>query len=100
MMSNVGGVTARDAGEILMGRQLSPKYKTGKNAKKYLRVANVFDGLIDTNDVNEMDFNEGEFATFKLHSGDVLLNEGRAANLLAEVQYFATRSPTAASRTR
>jgi type I restriction enzyme S subunit len=81
-------IKARDAGQILMGRQLSPKYKTGKNTKKYLRVANVFDGFIDTSDVNEMDFNESEFATFRLQSGDVLLNEGQSRELVGRSAIF------------
>ncbi|CAN7202246.1 restriction endonuclease subunit S [Caballeronia sp. LjRoot31] len=81
-------IKARDAGEILMGRQLSPKYKTGKNTRKYLRVANVFDGFIDTSDVNEMDFKESEFATFKLQSGDVLLNEGQSRELVGRSAIF------------
>ena len=81
-------VKARDAGQILMGRQLSPKYKTGKNTRKYLRVANVFDGFIDTSDVNEMDFDESEFATFRLQSGDVLLNEGQSRELVGRSAIF------------
>ncbi|WP_102283012.1 restriction endonuclease subunit S [Ottowia massiliensis] len=86
-------VKARDAGAILMGRQLSPKYKTGKNTKKYLRVANVFDGFIDTSDVNEMDFNESEFETFKLQSGDVLLNEGQSRELVGRSAIFRDEVP-------
>jgi type I restriction enzyme S subunit len=81
-------VKVRDAGHILMGRQLSPKFKTGKNTRKYLRVANVFDGFIDTSDVNEMDFNESEFATFRLQSGDVLLNEGQSRELVGRSAIF------------
>jgi len=81
-------VKARDAGQILMGRQLSPKYRTGKSTRKYLRVANVFDGFIDTSDVNEMDFNESEFSTFRLQSGDVLLNEGQSRELVGRSAIF------------
>lgn len=81
-------VKARDAGQILMGRQLSPKYKTGINTRHYLRVANVFDGFIDTRDVNEMDFNDSEFATFRLQSGDVLLNEGQSRELVGRSAIF------------
>lgn len=81
-------VKARDAGEILMGRQLSPRFKTGQNTKKYLRVANVFDGFIDASDVNEMDFNANEFATFKLQKGDVLLNEGQSRELVGRSAVF------------
>lgn len=86
-------VKVRDAGAILMGRQLSPKYKTGKNTKKYLRVANVFDGYIDTSDVNEMDFNESEFENFKLQSGDVLVNEGQSRELVGRSAIFRDEVP-------
>lgn len=79
---------AREVGDILMGRQLSPKYKTGTNSKKYLRVANVFDGFIDTRDVNEMDFTATEFNTFQLKNGDVLLNEGQSRELVGRSAIF------------
>ncbi len=85
---NCQHVKMRDAGAVLMGRQLSPKYKTGKNTRKYLRVANVFDGYIDTSDVNEMDFSEDEFSTFKLQAGDVLLNEGQSRELVGRSAIF------------
>jgi type I restriction enzyme S subunit len=81
-------IKTRDAGEVLMGRQLSPKYKTGKNTRRYLRVANVFDGFIDTADVNEMDFSDLEFTTFKLQVGDVLLNEGQSRELVGRSAIF------------
>lgn len=81
-------IKMRDAGAVLMGRQLSPKYKTGKNTRKYLRVANVYDGFIDASDVNEMDFSEDEFSTFKLQDGDVLLNEGQSRELVGRSAIF------------
>lgn len=77
-----------EAGAVLMGRQLSPKYRTGKGTRKYLRVANVFDGFIDTSDVNEMDFGDSEFSTFKLRFGDVLLNEGQSRELVGRSAIF------------
>lgn len=86
-------VKACYAGEILMGRQLAPKYKTGKGTRKYLRVANVFDGFIDTSDVNDMDFNEIEFTTFKLQRGDVLLNEGQSRELVGRSAIFSNDVP-------
>lgn len=82
-----------DAGDVLMGRQLSPKYKTGKDTRKYLRVANVFDGFIDTTDLNEMDFSEAEFSTFKLQNGDVLLNEGQSRELVGRSAIFRDEVP-------
>lgn len=75
-------------GDIQMGRQLSPKYKTGQNSRPYLRVANVFDGYIDTSDVSEMDFSDAEFATYSLQRGDVLLNEGQSRELVGRSAIF------------
>lgn len=75
-------------GDIQMGRQLAPKYKTGQNFRPYLRVANVFDGYIDTSDVGEMDFSDAEFATYRLQRGDVLLNEGQSRELVGRSAIF------------
>lgn len=48
----------------------------------YLRVANVFEGRIDTADVKEMHWPKGTFERFKLHPGDILLNEGQSPEFL------------------
>ncbi len=74
--------TIGDAGRVQLGRQRAPKYQSGKHSKPYLRVANVFDGHLDLNDVLTMDFDERDFETFKLTSGDVLLNEGQSRELV------------------
>jgi type I restriction enzyme S subunit len=47
-----------------------------------LRVANVFDGFIDTEDVLEMPFLPAEKARFHLEVGDILLNEGQSLELV------------------
>ncbi|BAY91434.1 MULTISPECIES: restriction endonuclease subunit S [unclassified Tolypothrix] len=75
-------IKVEQAGSVLMGRQLSPKYKTGLFSRPYLRVANVFDGYIDIKEVYEMDFSDVEFETFKLSRGDILLNEGQSRELV------------------
>jgi type I restriction enzyme S subunit len=75
-------------GDVQMGRQLAPKYKTGQNSRKYLRVANVYDGFIDTSDVGEMDFSDAEFSTYRLRPGDVLLNEGQSRELVGRSAIF------------
>lgn len=75
-------------GDVKMGRQLAPKYKTGHNSRKYLRVANVYDGYIDTSDVGEMDFSDTEFSTYRLRQGDVLLNEGQSRELVGRSAIF------------
>jgi len=72
----------RDMGEVLLGRQRSPKYQTGKYSKPYLRVANVFDGFFDLTDVLEMDFDQRDYATYALKPDDILLNEGQSRELV------------------
>lgn len=76
---NTTMVSVADAGEVLMGRQRSPKYQQGISPRPYLRVANVFDGYIDTTDVNQMDFSEVEFSKYQLVPGDILLVEGHSS---------------------
>lgn len=49
---------------------------------KYLRVANVFDGYIDTTDVLEMPFTPEERSRYLLREGDLLLNEGQSLALV------------------
>src|SRR5262252_1893065 len=68
------------AGQVLGGRQRSPHY-VGELCK-YLRVANVFDGFIDTDDVLEMPFSVAEKERFLLKDGDILLNEGQSIELV------------------
>jgi type I restriction enzyme S subunit len=56
--------------------------------RPYLRVANVFDGYIDTDDVKQMHFSEEEFTQFELRPGDVLLNEGQSRELVGRSAIF------------
>jgi type I restriction enzyme, S subunit len=72
-------VTVAQAGEVLMGRQRSPQYEKGISPRPYLRVANVYDGYVDTTDVKVMDFNDREYEVFGLDYGDVLLVEGHSS---------------------
>lgn len=76
---SVKWVRVEQAGEALMGRQRSPKYDKGISPRPYLRVANVYDGYIDTSDVKEMDFSDEEFERYRLLEGDVLLVEGHSS---------------------
>ncbi len=55
---------------------LSPKAKTGKSPRPYLRNANVQWGHIDLTDLSEMDFDDGEYDRYGLLPGDVLICEG------------------------
>ncbi len=75
-----GVVPIGQAGQVLGGRQRSP-HALGEPTK-YLRVANVFDGFIDTADVLKMPFTASERERFFLCVGDILLNEGQSLNLV------------------
>jgi type I restriction enzyme, S subunit len=74
--------TVGDVGRVQLGRQRAPKYHAGPNMKAYLRVANVFEDRIDVTDVMSMQFDVEEFETYRLHAGDILLNEGQSPQLL------------------
>jgi len=75
-------------GDVCAGRQRSPSFTNG-DVRSYLRVANVFDGYIDTSDVNKMPFTEKEFSKYKLENGDVLLNEGQSTELVGRPAMYA-----------
>lgn len=77
------------AGDVQLGRQRAPKYQSGKWTRPYLRVANVFDGYFDFEDVLSMDFNDRDFARYELRSGDILLNEGQSRELVGRCAMFA-----------
>jgi len=66
-----------DAGDVLLGRQRGPQYQTGRCPRPYMRVANVQMNAVKFDDVLEMDFDDRDFAKFRLRWGDVLLNEGQ-----------------------
>lgn len=68
-------------GEVQGGRQRSEKIVKG-NPRKYLRVANVFDGFIDYSTAYEMLFTEAEERIYELLPGDILLNEGQSLELV------------------
>lgn len=71
-----------DLGRVQLGRQRAPKYQTGKFTCPYVRVANVFEDRIDTNDLLSMDFDARDFTKYRLDYGDILLNEGQSIELV------------------
>ena len=75
-------------GDVCAGRQRSPSFTDGE-VRSYLRVANVFDGYIDTSNVNQMLFTEKEFSKYKLEEGDILLNEGQSTELVGRPAMYA-----------
>lgn len=68
-------------GRVQGGRQRSPHLTQGAMTP-YLRVANVFDGYIDTSDVLEMPFSSAEYERYELKPNDLLLNEGQSLELV------------------
>lgn len=61
--------------DVRLGRQRSPKNHTGGQMRPYIRAANVgWQGLL-LNDVKSMNFSDSEMETYRLRSGDLLLNE-------------------------
>jgi type I restriction enzyme S subunit len=68
--TNIGEV-----GEVRLGRQRSPKNRSGKFPTKYIRAANLTWNGLDLTDVLDMDFRPEEQATYGLKAGDVLLSE-------------------------
>lgn len=77
------------AGLVQLGRQRSPANHQGPNMRPYLRVANVFEDRIDLSDVMEMNFTAAEYETFRLHPGDILLNEGQSPHLVGRPAMWA-----------
>ena len=72
--SKIGTVT--QPRKIALGRQRSPANDIGPDMVRYLRAANVKDGVLDFSDVKEMNFSPSEQSRFSLRRGDVLVTEG------------------------
>lgn len=70
-----------EVGAVQAGRQRSPHFVKGE-LRSYLRVANIFDGYIDTSDVLRMLFTKEDFERYRLQDGDILLNEGQSLELV------------------
>ena len=73
--------TVGQAGRLQLGRARHPDWHNGPEMRPYLRVANIFEDRIVTDDVMTMDFS-GVFDKYRLHPGDILLNEGQSPHLL------------------
>jgi len=88
-------VRVEDAGTVTLGRQRSPQHHNGPHMRPYLRVANVFEDRIDTTDAMEMNFTPGEYETYGLKYGDILLNEGQSLEWLGRPAMFRDEIPGA-----
>ncbi len=82
-------------GDVQLGRQRSPEHHTGPHMRPYLRVANVFEDRIDTADVLQMNFTPEEYETYRLESGDILLNEGQSLHLVGRPAMYRGEVPGA-----
>ncbi|WP_432069111.1 restriction endonuclease subunit S [Streptomyces sp. AA1529] len=72
-----------DMASVRLGRQRSPKNHEGESMRPYLRAANVgWEGL-QLDDVKKMNFSDEEAETYRLHTGDIVLNE--ASGSVSEV---------------
>ncbi|EMN4466514.1 restriction endonuclease subunit S [Aeromonas hydrophila] len=87
--------TVAELGEIKLGRQRSPQNHTGEHMVPYLRVANVYEGFIDTSDVKEMNFTPAEQEIFRLQVDDILLNEGQSLELVGRASIYNGEVPGA-----
>lgn len=67
--------TIGDIATVQLGRQRSPQHHAGLQMRPYLRAANVTWQGISTSDVKQMNFDDADFAKYKLGTGDLLLNE-------------------------
>ncbi len=76
-----------ELGEIQAGKARSPHGHNG-TLRPYLRVANVFDGHIDTSDVSSMLFTDREWQNYRLSCGDILLNEGQSLHLVGRAAQY------------
>ncbi|CAI1528589.1 restriction endonuclease subunit S [Serratia marcescens] len=77
-----------DIGDLKLGRQRSPKDHHGPYMTPYLRVANVHDNEIRTDDLKFMNFTPEERVVFSLEYGDILLNEGQSLELVGRPAIF------------
>lgn len=71
-----------DFSKISYGIQKSPANRPGKNARPYLRVANVQKGKLDLSEIKYIDVPDGELESLLLKKGDLLICEGNSADLV------------------
>lgn len=90
-----GWIRVSEAGSVQLGRQRAPQHHQGEHMRPYLRTANVYEDRIDLSDVLEMNFTPEEFETYRLTSGDILLNEGQSRELVGRPAMYRGELPGA-----
>ena len=78
-------------GEVIAGKALAAK-APGEH-RPYLRTKNVFDGIIDVEDVLFMPMTDPEFERFIVLPNDVLLNEGQSLELVGRCSLYQAEYP-------
>ena len=71
--------TAGQASEVQGGIQKQPKRAPVANAFPFLRVANVLRGVLDLEEVHQIELFPGELEKLRLLSGDLLIVEGNGS---------------------
>jgi type I restriction enzyme S subunit len=87
--------SVQQVGKVQLGRQRAPQHHVGPHMCPYLRVANVFEDRIDISDVMEMNFTPDEYEVYRLHFGDILLNEGQSMELVGRPAIYRDEVPGA-----
>ena len=64
-----------EVARVQLGRQRSPQHHAGPQMRPYLRAANVTWAGLSLDNVKQMNFDDGDFDTYRLWAGDLLLNE-------------------------
>ncbi len=64
-----------EVARVQLGRQRSRQHHVGPQMRPYLRAANVTWAGLSLDDIKQMNFDEGDFETYRLWPGDLLLNE-------------------------
>jgi type I restriction enzyme S subunit len=77
--------TVGEVGHSILGQTKVPPYAPGQ-LSKYLRVANVQDGMLDLADLAEMPFEDPD--RYTLHEGDILLCEGQSKELVGRAALY------------
>jgi type I restriction enzyme, S subunit len=69
-------VLLEDIAKVSYGLQKSPANRPGKNARPYLRVANVRRGELDLREIRFIEVPNRDMPKFRLEDGDILFVEG------------------------
>jgi len=67
---------------VSYGLQKCPANRPGKQARPYLRVANVQRGYLDLREIKMINVIDAEMPRYRLEDGDILLCEGNSADLV------------------